>query len=211
MKVLELFSGTGSIGKVAKAMGYSVISLDLLMPADIQEDIMHWDYQQWPPGSFDYIHASPPCAEFSRAKTTGVRKLDEANAIVKRTLEIIKYFKPLYWTMENPQTGLLKDQEYMNKYAFVDTDYCRYGLPYRKRTRIWCNMPHLLNLPLCNRDCGSMDGKRHIQTAQRMPQGKKETWGDKQCFSQGQLYVIPEGLVKQILEALSKDWLSQHC
>ena len=41
-------------------------------------------------------------------KTTGVRKIDEANKIVLKTLEIIDYFKPKYWFIENPQTGLLK-------------------------------------------------------------------------------------------------------
>ena len=29
MRVLELFSGTESVGKVARALGYDVISLDL--------------------------------------------------------------------------------------------------------------------------------------------------------------------------------------
>ena len=29
MKLLELFSGTGSVGRVAKDLGYTVVSLDL--------------------------------------------------------------------------------------------------------------------------------------------------------------------------------------
>ena len=35
MKLLELFSGTGSVGKVAKELGYDVVSLDLKMPTSI--------------------------------------------------------------------------------------------------------------------------------------------------------------------------------
>ncbi len=40
MKMLELFAGTGSVGKVAKELGHAVVSLDQDMEADIQADIM---------------------------------------------------------------------------------------------------------------------------------------------------------------------------
>ena len=40
MKILELFAGTGSVGKVAKELGHTVVSLDKDMEADIQADIM---------------------------------------------------------------------------------------------------------------------------------------------------------------------------
>ena len=42
MKLLELFSGTGSVGRVAKEMGYDVISLDF-KNADINCNILDWD------------------------------------------------------------------------------------------------------------------------------------------------------------------------
>ena len=48
MKFLELFSGTGSVGKVAKELGYEVISLDRDMNADIKCDIMNWDFRIYP-------------------------------------------------------------------------------------------------------------------------------------------------------------------
>ena len=92
MKLLELFSGTGSVGKVAKEFGFDVVSLDL-KNADINCNILEWDYKQYPVGYFGFIHASPPCTEYSRAKTVGIRKIDEANAIVQKTLEIIDYLQ----------------------------------------------------------------------------------------------------------------------
>ena len=128
MRVLELFSGTGSVGGVCKRLGCEVVSLDRDMEADIRTDIMDWDYRSYPPGSFDVIWSSPPCTEYSRAKTIGVRKLDEANGIVKRTLEIIEYFRPTYWIMENPQTGLLKSQPFIADLPYNDLDYCKYGM-----------------------------------------------------------------------------------
>ncbi len=42
MRVLELFSGTGSVGNVSKALGLEVVSLDRDMPADIRSDIVAW-------------------------------------------------------------------------------------------------------------------------------------------------------------------------
>ena len=58
MKVLELFSGTHSIGKVCKEHGYEVVSVDRDLGSKcpfgtdyesdlhIQKDIMTWDYKK---------------------------------------------------------------------------------------------------------------------------------------------------------------------
>ena len=67
MKLLELFSGTKSVGKVAEQLGYDVVSLDL-KNADINCDILDWDYTEYEPGYFDVIWASPPCDTFSHLK-----------------------------------------------------------------------------------------------------------------------------------------------
>ena len=139
MKLLELFSGTGSVGKVAKELGYDVVSLDL-KDANINTDILNWNYKVFKQNEINIIRASPPCVEYSIAKTTGVRKIDYANSIVKKTIEIINYFNPSVWFIENPQTGLLKHQEFMKDFDYFDLDYCKYGFPYRKRTRIWTNL-----------------------------------------------------------------------
>ena len=200
MKMLELFSGTGSVGDVAKELGIEVISLDRDMPADIQTDIMNWNYQTIPPNTFDFIWASPPCTEYSRAKTVGTRDIEGSNKVVQRTLDIIDYFDPKYFILENPQTGLLKDQEMMRQIPYDDIDYCKYGMPYRKRTRLWnnININNWTPRPLCKKDCGYMNdgGTRHKQTAQR---GKKAGDTEDRTFRQSDLYRIPRELVGDIL------------
>ena len=136
MRLLELFSGTKSVSKVAETFGFDVISLDF-KKADIKYDILDWDYTIYQSGYFDVVWARPPRTEYSIAKSTGIRKIEYANTIVLRTIDIIKYFNHKYYIIENPQTGLLKKQVFMDKIPYVDIDYCKYGMPYRKRTRLW--------------------------------------------------------------------------
>ena len=198
--LLELFSGTGSVGKVATEMGYTVISLDRDMEATIQMDIMNWDYQNFPKPVIDVIWASPPCTEYSRAKTCGIRDIEGANAIVRRTLDIIDYFKPKYWIIENPQTGLLKEQEMMNGIPYLDVDYCKYGMPYRKKTRLWNNIDSWQPQPLCKRDCLSMNPERTRHLAQQGGSTAKRRRA-QQTFRTTELYVVPSELIKEIFTA----------
>lgn len=127
-RMLDLFCGTGSVGNVFRRQGYDVVSVDndIRWKPDICVDVMVWDYRAaFPPRHFDVIAASPPCTEYSIALTTRPRDLDTSNLIVKRTLEIIAYFLPSKWIMENPRTGLLKRQAVVDGIAFVDVDYCQ--------------------------------------------------------------------------------------
>ena len=206
MKLLELFSGTGSVGKVAKAFGWTVTSLDL-KNADINCDILKWDYKQIPSGYYDFIWASPSCQHYSIAKTVGERKINEANKLVLKTLEIIDYFKPRIWFLENPATGLLKKQPFMKDLAYFDIDYCKYGFNYRKRTRLWTNIKSWQPRPLCKKNCGKMIGNRHKETAQR---GYSKIAGggrDGNKHSQNELYRIPPDLIEEILNASAVNFM----
>ncbi len=174
MRVLELFSGTRSIGKCCDAIGWESVSVDLILPADHQVDIMEFDYKQYPKDYFDVVWASPPCTNYSRlmscwygrkrkdgtiyTKERHMKDQDEADKLVLKSLEIIKYFNPHYWFLENPQTGNLKNREIMKGIPFYDVDYCRYSdWGYRKRTRIWTNRTDFTPL-LCDGSgsCGNM-------------------------------------------------------
>ncbi len=202
MKLLELFSGTGSVGNVAKDLDYDVVSLDRDMKADIKCDIMDFKYKDYSVGEFDVIWASPPCTEYSIAKTIGTRDIEGSNKVVQRTLEIINYLKPKYWIMENPQTGYLKKQSFMIDLPFKDVDYCSYGMPYRKRTRLWNNIFSWNPKPLCNKDCWAMDDdkKRHRMIAQR---GATKTYTTTN-FKQSELYRVPQELIIEIFQSINQ-------
>jgi hypothetical protein len=174
MKVLELFSGTGSVGKCCKELGWDVVSVDMILPADHQVDIMHFDYKQYDKDEFDIVWASPPCTNYSMLKKCWYgRKLkdgtiytkeqneidqNEADKLVLKSFEIIDYFNPHYWFLENPQTGNLKNRDIMKDKPFYDVDYCMYSdWGYKKRTRIWTNKKDFNN-KLCDNsgNCGNM-------------------------------------------------------
>ena len=130
--------------------------------------------------------------------TTRPRKIDEANQIVLKTLEIIEYLNPTYFVLENPQTGLLKEQTFMYGIPYKDIDYCKYGMPYRKRTRLWNNVFQWNPKPLCKKDCGNVIGGSHIATAQRGPSKS----APNSHFTQNALYSIPEDLIYEIFNSI---------
>ena len=102
-----------------------------------------------------------------------------------------------------PQTGLMKDQIEMWGIPYKDIDYCKYGMPYRKRTRLWNNIFNWIPRPLCNKDCDSMNGNKHIATAQRGASGKDPAaWAGQPTFSQKQLYRVPGELIKELFDAI---------
>ena len=78
------------------------------MDADIKIDIMDWNYREYEPHYFDIIFASPPCTEYSIAKTTGFRDIEGANKIVDRTWDIITYFMPYVLVHREPSDGALE-------------------------------------------------------------------------------------------------------
>jgi len=209
MRLLELFAGTGSVGKVAKSLGWDVVSLDMdfRTKPDIVADILHWDYKAYTPGQFDLIWASPPCTEYSIAKTTGTRNLDKADSVAKHTLHIIDYLQPKFFIIENPQTGMLKDRPFMSHLPYRDIDYCKYGMPYRKRTRLWNNIYFWEPQPLCNYDCPASNGKKHKEIAQRAP---KSGDTERSRFTQSQLYRVPSELIDEILQTLKDDFFGSN-
>ena len=213
MRVLELFSGTGSVGKVCKQKGWEVTSLDFIdkWNADIVCDILEWDYKSLPQDSFDLCWMSPPCCEYSKVKDSWLgrelidgktkeryiftkeiqnQKRLESDKLVKRALDIVDYFKPKYWFMENPATGNLGKRDVVKGIPYYDVDYCKYSnWGYRKRTRIWTNKKDFIPKKCC-KDCENMDEskKKHVADVSRN-------------YSSPQMrYRIPEKLILELFD-----------
>ena len=184
--LLELFSGTGSVGRAFAALGWEVVPVDLDPRANATYccDVVQWNWRCV--GEVDVIWASPPCTMYSVARTRGASgDLETSDNLVRKTLEIAPALgnPPLF--LENPHSGQLKNRGIVELPMQV-VDYCRYGFPYRKRTAVWTNTDWTPARPLCQKDCLASDGKKHRAIAQRGPPGPR--------FTQQDLYRIPPEL-----------------
>jgi len=148
LKVLELFAGSRSIGKVCDELGIYTYSTDLYEFEGIDEavDILTLDYKAL--GFIpDIIWASPPCTSFSVAsighhwgggKGAYIPKTEGALiglAIMRKTIEI-----DMIYYIENPR-GLMRKMPEMEKLPRHTVTYCQYGDTRMKPTDIWSNNP----------------------------------------------------------------------
>lgn len=107
----------------------------------------------------ELFSASPVCLWWSALRRTIDQNKRQSDIdkfgkpMVDKVREIIHYFKPKYYFIENPQSGLMKT--YITDLQFYDVDYCMYGFDYRKRTRIWTNLIGF-EPKKCKKDCGKM-------------------------------------------------------
>ena len=197
MKVLELFSGSRSIGKVAEELWREVFSIDIVdfPETDYQVDILDLDYSKIPfiP---DIIWASPPCTTYSIAacyhhrnkdRTPKTQEAEKWDKLVLKTLEIIEYFKPKYFFIENPR-GILRKMPFMESIPRHTVTYCQYWDTRMKPTDIWTNSSSWTPRPMCkNWDSCHESAPRWSKT---WTQGKKNAY---------ERSIIPYQLCKEIL------------
>lgn len=216
MRLLELFSGTQSVGKIAKKLGYEVVSVDICdyngkFSPTHKINILEFNYKQYDRNHFTTIWASPPCTYYSvlqscwygRKKKEGLftkdiheKQMLLSDTWVKKVFEIIEYFNVKKWFIENPRTGLLRKRRFMEYIPYIDVDYCRYSdWGYRKATRIWSNVNY--KGLLCNKKCGNMKKENPNNSI-----NKRYTTGHRIDLSKdiGKLdrYRIPPILIKEL-------------
>lgn len=162
MKVLELFSGTGSFSNVAKERGHQIFTIDNdpQFKPDLCKDIMDVTAEEIIDkfGHPDIIWASPPCTTFSVASVyrywdNGKPKNEKTLhgiALVKKAISLIKELKPTFFIIENPR-GMLRKQDFMQGLKRDTVTYCQYidKLPkVQKPTDLWNNLGQIFK-PVC--------------------------------------------------------------
>jgi len=200
MKVLELFAGSRSIGKQAEKLGMDVFSTDINDFPDIDYvvNILNFDFSKVPFHP-DIIWASPPCTTFSVASIghhwqggnkAYIPKTDEARKgllIAHKTLDIIRYFEPNFFFIENPR-GVLRKMDFMQHMMRHTVTYSQYGDTRMKPTDIWTNNMNWNPLPSCR------NGDPCHEAA---PRGSKTgTQGLTDAYHRSK---IPDRLCKEIL------------
>ena len=202
MKVLELFAGSRSVGKVADQLGWEVFSSDFeaFEGIDYQIDILKFDVSKVP-FKPDIIWASPPCTGFSvaaigrnweKTETDAIPKTDTARLgieLVKKTIEIIDHFQPQYFFIENPR-GMLRTLQIMQRFKRQGVTYCQYGDDRMKPTDIWTNSDKWIPRPMCkNGDSCHISAPRGSSTG---------TQGLANAYERSK---IPEQLCLEILQS----------
>lgn len=90
-----------------------------------------------PPTNVYGIIANPVCTEFSTAKCfTHKGDLEKGMFLVNHCLRIIKEANPVFWVIENPFNGRLK--EFLGKPKYVYQPW-QFGSPWTKKTALWGN------------------------------------------------------------------------
>lgn len=153
--ILSLFDLTGNWSRPYKENGFKVIQVDLQLGIDILE----WDYKTIPKEDVYGILAAVPCTDFAvsgarwfKAKDNDGRT-DLSMRLVAKTKEIIEYFDPIFWAIENPVGRIHKLNPWMGKasYIFDPYEFAGYGYDddrYTKRTCLWGRFNHPIKKPI---------------------------------------------------------------
>ena len=123
--ILQLCADTGSDTMPYRKNGYTVI----LVGSEIGVENYH------PPKNVYGIIANPVCTEFSIA--TGFHKegdYDKGLFLVRECQRVIKEANPVFWAIENPASGRLKN--YLGTPNMTYEPW-HYGSPWTKKTALW--------------------------------------------------------------------------
>ena len=141
MRILDLFSGTGSATAPFADAGWEVERVDILGGIDAR------DYH--PAGVYDFIWASPPCTAFSVAGIHahhfigGLPFTDAAFLgleLLRHTRRIISESGSRFFVIENPR-GLMRRMDEVADLERVTITYCQYGDSRMKPTDLWGGFP----------------------------------------------------------------------
>lgn len=178
--ILELFSGHGHVSSVgAKVLRCPVVTVDMsreystpticaTLPRD--NSLVISECARLYPGLSPIIWASPPCQEYSTAKTRGERDLRAADACVEAVQTIAEALNARVVIVENPATGMLVQRDVIKFMPFHSkVNYCKYGTMYPKPTMLWFSRDLLeygFRPLVCNWDCSAsyvrVGVKRHV-------------------------------------------------
>lgn len=132
--ILHLCADIGSDSKPYRDAGYNVVLIGKSIGVE--------NFR--PEGEIHGIIANPVCTDFSIARSGGKPKDPEAGMfLVNECLRIIKLANPVWWAIENPATGALK--QYLGKPVFTYEPW-HFGSPWTKKTALWgeFNIPRRL-------------------------------------------------------------------
>lgn len=137
--ILSLFDYSGNWSEPYKNNNFEVIQID----EKLGTNILDWDYKIINKDRIFGILAAPPCTDFSLSGACWWKEKDKKGItkksidLVKKTLEIINYFNPNFWALENPVGRIEKLIPELKSKKMITFNPCDFGDPYTKKTILY--------------------------------------------------------------------------
>ena len=214
MKILELFAGSRSLGKVAEKNGHEVLSVDWTNyeNIDLVIDIGELKISDVPfiP---DVVWASPDCTTYSISAISHHRNgqepkseyAKECDRVNQHWISLIKQWQKvnpeLVFFIENPR-GMLRHMKWMQEFDRKCIWYCKYGDDRAKPTDIFTNSKKWIPRPKCKNFKYDEHGRiidRHCHHASARRGAKTGTQGRSGSYQRS---MIPEQLCEDIIDSL---------
>jgi hypothetical protein len=210
MKLLELYAGSRSWGKVAEARGHDVFSVDwkpfegINLVIDIEE--LKESMLPWIP---DVVIDGRPCTTYSMAAIShhryedGRPKTDFAGKCDRMNIKLNNLYKKwgCVYYIENPR-AMLRKMHYMKGMDRATITYCSYGDTRMKPTDIWSNnLRDMFNPNGWNYKPMCFNGNTNCQH-EPAPRGSRTgTQGLKGNYERSK---VPEQLCIEIIQATER-------
>ncbi len=137
--ILSLFEQSGYASLPWRLAGYQVIQIDLKLGFDI----MKWNFKSLCKSRVTGVMAFPPCTHFTVSGAQYWQEKDKDGrtqkyvALVKKALEIVHYFNPEWWFLENPVGRIATLVTELQKYGPFYFHPYEYGDPWKKKTALY--------------------------------------------------------------------------
>lgn len=182
--ILSLFDLTGNWSRPYRENGFEVVQVDLQNGIDI----LTWDYKSIDKDKVYGILAAIPCTDYAVSGARWFKDKDkdgrtaESQKLCDKTKEIIEYFNPVFWVVENPVSRIHKLNPWLGKvkFYFHPYEFAGYGFEgerYTKKTCLWGKFNNPVKKPMSPEHTGNY-GKIHYP---RREDGTAIGWNTIEC------------------------------
>ena len=144
--ILSLFDFSGNWSRPYRDNGYNVIQIDIKHGIDI----MNWDYKYIP--KVDIMLIAMPCTDYALSGARWFAEKDrdgrteKSQILLRKVKEIMDYFHPGIWAVENPMSRIHKLNTWLGAVKFKFNPY-DFGDAHQKQTWLWGNFNPPLKTP----------------------------------------------------------------
>lgn len=152
--ILSLFDHSGNWSRPYREAGFDVVQVDKKLGIDI----LTWDYTKIPNVNICLIAC--PCTDYALSGAKHFFRKDhdgtteESQKLVAKVKEILDYFKPEIWVLENPMSRIHKLNTWLGEVKYKFHPYEFAGIDeasaYQKETWLWGKFNKPIKKPLSN-------------------------------------------------------------